>query len=145
MIDIPADIQIRSTLRSGSVLCYREDAHHDPKFRYFVVLNPQPEQDEELVLVTATSQIDKARVRTARNPSTLVLVTPSEYPEFTEDQSAFDCNNAYVKAVGQLVAKLEASELSLHAYMPTEIVVRLRQGVRSSLVVDRRTKALLDE
>lgn len=144
MINIPPEVQIRSTLRPGSVFCYEEETHSNPKYRYFVVLNPEPATADELVLLTATKEVEKARRRTALNPSMLILVTPSDYPEFTEEESAFNCDEAYVKSVAQLVVKLEEGALSLHSYMPAAIVERLRAGVKNSSVVAERTRELLD-
>lgn len=143
MIAIPPDVQIRATLREGSVYRYHEETYDGPKAHYFVVLNPAPDQDSDLVLVHATSETDKAIARTKDHPDTLVLVTPAEYPEFYRQLSAFDCNTAYVKSVGQLIAKLRQGELTLHAQMPLPVVQSLRAGVLASPVVDSQAQALL--
>jgi hypothetical protein len=40
MIDIPPDVQIRATLRAGSVCYFSEETHSTDTPHYFVVLNP---------------------------------------------------------------------------------------------------------
>lgn len=143
MIDIPANVRIRATVRPGAVFYYDEDTYVGDDSHYFVVLNVDPTATDDLVLVGATSQVTNAKRRTQRYPGTLVVLTPADYPDFTEPQSAFNGNEARVVTVGTLVAKLDEGALRLHSYMGMHLVERLRSAVLASPVVERTVKKMI--
>lgn len=143
MIDISPDVQIRATLRPGSVFYFCEETHGTETPHYFVVLNHEPLADQVVVLACASSQVEKVRRRTARFPGTLVEVTRNQYLDFTADVTAFDSGNILTKTVPDLVRRLASGELRLKSEMPADIVANLRAAVKASPTVDRKIKALL--
>jgi hypothetical protein len=144
VIDIPPDVQIRSTLRSGSVFYYTEDSFVGDDPHYFVVLNQDPANDDQLVLLNATSKVDKARRRTAGNPAVLVVVTRGQCQDLRED-SAFIGDNAIVRTVDQLVEKaLRQDVMRIHGYMPNGVVHQLKAAVLASREITGDVKKLID-
>lgn len=143
MIDIPANVRIRATIRPGAVFYYDEDTYVGDGSHYFVVLNVDPTATDDIVLLGATSQITSAKRRTQQYPGTLVILTPADYPDFTEPESAFNGNEARVVTVGTLVSKLDRGALRLHSNMDVDLVTLLRAAVLVSPVIERTVKKLI--
>jgi len=143
VVDIPPEVQIRSTLRCGSVFYRKEESFVGDDPHYFVVLNRDPACDDRLVLINATSKLDKARARNL-NPATLVIVTKGQYSDLRDD-SAFEGDSTIVRTVDQLVAKAEQGEVTrLHGYMPDSIVQMLQAAVLASRQITGELKKLID-
>ncbi|MBT9548479.1 MAG: hypothetical protein IV090_24005 [Candidatus Sericytochromatia bacterium] len=147
-MEIPPRIQILATLKSGSVYYFEEES---PQFsssepHYYVVVNHDPQTEELLILVCATSQIEKRRERIQAlgyPEETLVFVSPQDYPLFTKN-TVFDCNTAFEKTVQALVDKCERGKLRVCTeLMPDLIIQKLREGLKSSPKITRKIKKML--
>lgn len=114
-----------------------EDPH------YFIVLNKTPTGDAFLVLVNATSQIEKIEKRWRRFPHTVVKITKAEYPAFTKDESIIDCNSVTKHSIDEIVEMLQSGRLKHKPEIPIAIVEKLREAVLASLVVENNVKELL--
>ena len=92
-MDIPPDVQIRSTITLGSVYYFPEDSFKSSEPHYFIVLNIDPIDDIVLYLVCTQSDIENVRnvIRKDCPYETLVEITPSEYPKL-KWKSIIDCN-----------------------------------------------------
>jgi len=126
---IPAKIKI------GSVYYFQEERFSSGEPHYFTVLNKNPRTDELLMLVCASSKVDKRR-RIAKSlgfsEKTLVVVLPSEYSIFKEE-TVIDCNNIFEKTIQSLVDKQEKGELKIcEKLMPKEIIQKLINGALMS-------------
>lgn len=145
-MDIPAHVRILAAIQTGSVYYFREEAPSSAESHYFVVLNKDPRNEEVLVLVCASSQIDKRRriIEKLGFPAeTLICISPSEYPLFTKD-TVIDCNRAFEKTCQSLIAKLELGKLkTCTELMPPEIVRKLIRGIRISTQVAEKIKKVL--
>ena len=149
-MDIPADVHIHSTLQSGCVYYYEENS---PEFlsaepHYFVVLNKDPITDALLILVCASSQIQKRKnwVEDMGYPEeTLVFISPDHYQGFSKD-TVIDCNTIFQKTIDDIIEKRRETKLRVcPEIMPQEIVKQLRQGVIASPRIARSYKKLLAE
>lgn len=144
MIDIPEDHAIKASIRTGSVYYFVEETHtHSSEPHYFVVLNINPLTDEVLILVNSSSRVDKVRRRTSPCKGTIVEVGKEEYTCFTEDISAFNCNDIVCRTIDEIVSKLKNNELKLKPDMPVDIVNKLRVAVLSSPVIARKYKNMI--
>lgn len=142
-MDIPADIQIRSTIQTGSVYYFPEDNFNSPEPHYFIVLNTEPSHDEVIFLVCASTKIEAVRGRSLNCPKeTLVEVSPKQYVGFSK-YSIINCNKVFEKSVSQLVDKLSQGKLKLKPRMDLHLVEKLIQGVSYSNGVERRIKRQL--
>jgi len=110
-VDIPPEIKIKSTIKIGSVYYFIEESLNSPQPHYFIVLNINPREDTVILLVCASSQIDKIikRRRTCPN-NTLIEISPDEYPDF-KVTSIIDCNVVFERTIDQLVDKLANKKL----------------------------------
>lgn len=146
MVDIPAEIRITASLQSGSVYYFEEERLTSTEPHYFVVLNKNPHKEEFLVLVVASSQVEK-RKRIARNlgfpEETLVVITPQEYSTFRVE-TVIDCNSVFEKSIQSLVDKLNSNQLKICTDpIPDDIVQKLIAGVLTSTQVTMEVQALL--
>jgi len=108
LISIPPEVQIRSTIKSGSVYYFEEASFASCEPHYFIVLNHFPHKDEIVLLVYSSSRIEKVKYRRRDlPPGTLVEIGPCDYPCFTMD-SIVDCNVVMVKQIEQLTRRLQA-------------------------------------
>lgn len=140
---IPPEIKIKSTIQPGSVYYFEEETLNSPEPHYFIVININPQEDTVILLVCASSQIDKVlKRRRTCSVETLVKISPTQYADFKTD-SIIDCNSVFERTVDQLVEKLLNNKLRLKTEMSIEIVNKLRLGVLASPLIEFRIKALL--
>lgn len=144
-MDVPAEIQIKSTIKPGSVFYFQEESFRSVKPHYFVVLNSSPLVADALLLVCAVTIDIKTIERCERleyEPATLVSATPEDCP-FLKHPSLFDCNSAIARPLSVLIAKLKAGKLKRFGAVSPELLEKLREGVLASRVVSRKDKRLI--
>lgn len=145
-MEISARVRILGAIQPGSVFYFEEETISSPEPHFFVVLNKNPRTEEVLILVCASSQVDKRKQAIKRlgfPPETLVFVSPTEYVLFKKD-TVIDCNRAYEKAPQSLIEKLEQGKLKVCTeVMDGAIVEKLLTGVLASTQVVERVKQML--
>jgi len=145
-MDIPPNIRILATIQTGSVYYFEEEELSSDEPHYFVVLNKNPRTEEFLILVCASSQIEKRQQIAQRlgfAPETQVIITPSEYIIFSKD-TIIDCNRVFEKTSQTLIEKLEQSKLKVCTeMMPDDIIQKLTTGVLVSTQISEKIKKLL--
>ena len=137
---------ISDTIETGSVYYFENKEISSSEPHYYTVLNIRPREEDFLMLVCASSRVEK-KIRITKclkyPPNTLVVVSPHEYPMFKVD-SAIDCNSVFEITIQSLADKLEDKKLKLCPIMPRKIVGRLTGGVlESSLTSEKIRKMLL--
>jgi hypothetical protein len=142
---VPADIHIELTLARGRVY-YIEDGLGVRGRHYYILLNRNPRTDSELVLVMATSNIERVR-RFARLRSISMTTVPQvpmgRFPEFTEP-TCFQCNDAGSRTKQYLVNLLISGRLHVcTAEMPPDIVETISMGVLDSPMVPEELQRLV--
>ncbi|OGG36768.1 hypothetical protein A2110_00995 [Candidatus Jorgensenbacteria bacterium GWA1_54_12] len=145
-MEIPASVRILATIQTGSVFYFEEEQLSSTEPHYFIVLNKDPRTEEFVILLCASSQIEK-RQRIAQSlgfpPKTLVVITTKEYPLFTKE-TVVDCNKAFEKTTQSLVEKLENRKFRVCTeVMPTKIVEKLIAGVLASTQVSAQVQGML--
>ncbi len=146
MVEVPPEIQIRSTLKPGAVY-YFEDSRLDSSIpHYFIVLNNTPLEDAILLLVVSSSKVDKVKKRNINNnPSeTLVEISPSEYSEFSVE-SIIDCNSIFLKSTKELIQKVIDDKLRLKNPISSELLNKLQNAVIASPLVEKPIKRILEQ
>lgn len=145
MVVIPPAIQIKSAIKPGSVYYFPEASFSSPEPHYFVVLNHNPLTDTFLVLVCASSQIEKVKRRRRTCPAnTLVELSPVEYAAFTMP-CIIDCNDVHEYTIDDLVNMRGKFDLKTKPEMTAELVTTLRRAVCDSPLVTGKIKAMLAE
>jgi len=87
-MDIPAQVRILATMKTGSVYYFEEEQLSSTEPHYFVVLNKEPRTEEFLILVCASSQVEKRRQTIQKlgfPQETLVFVSSTDYRLFRRD------------------------------------------------------------
>lgn len=143
-MEIPAEVKIRATIKRGSIYYFKEEKFSSEDPHYFVVLNKNPQTAIVVLLVNATTKIEK-RKRARRNmPLTTLIEACSVDCSALTELSLFDCNSSYEKPIASLVEKLENGELTIcNATISKKLLNRLHQGVADSPVVEKGTKRLM--
>jgi hypothetical protein len=145
-MDIPARVQILAGIRTGAVYYFTEESFQSSEPHYFIVLNKNPRTDELLILVCASSQVEK-RTEVAKKlgfpTETLVIISPPEFPLFKK-QTIIDCNRALERTSQSLIEKLEQGKLKICTeLMPISIVEKLILGVLASSQVSKKVQQIL--
>ncbi len=142
----PLHYCISEKIETGSVYYFQEERLSSDEPHYFIVLNRNPRTEEFLILVSASSQVDKSKriAKYLRFPEkTLVVVSPSEYPTFKKE-SVINCNSIFEKTTQSLIDKLEKKQLKLcERLMPKEIIEKLIGGTLASDQVSERVRKML--
>jgi len=147
-VEIPFDIQVLATLQSGSVYYFQEDARDFSSTapHYFVVVNIEPQTEELLILVCASSQVarrQEAIKRLGYPEETLVLMTSEDYEHFTKE-TVIDCNRVFLKTTREIIDKGQQGKLRICSEkMPSKIVKQLQSGLIASPKISRKVKNML--
>jgi hypothetical protein len=141
-VEIPAEVRIKATVRPGSVYYFSAYEFSTDEPHYFIVINRNPLTDEVLLLVWASSQVEKVRRRRANQPGTLVEIEPAQYPAFSRT-SVIDCNNVLKKSLDEIVLRLNCGQLKVKPDMPLSLIEQIREALRRSPIIDRETIAIL--
>jgi len=136
LINIPPEIQLKATIKPGSVYYFVEESFRKTKEpHFFVVINHDPIENNIILLVYSSSMIENVKKRRRDCPDTLVEVKKEQYEDFTKD-SIFDCNEVLDKTMGKLVNKLENNKLKFKSEIDLSIVEKLREAVCKSEIVE---------
>lgn len=144
-MEVPSEIRIKVSIKTGSVYYFVSSQISSEKPHYCVVLNNTPNGDNSLVLVVASSQVEKRRNYVARRglpKETLVELMPSDSPIFNKP-TVFDCNTVIQEPMQVLIEKLACGELIIKSQLPVPILQSIVAGVWSSPLVAKRIKKML--
>lgn len=145
MTGLPPDVFEMYILRPGGAFRSPHRFASDPqaKDRYWLVLNLRPQEDEELVLVTPTTKVERRREARGRwGRDALVDLTPEEYPAL-EQACVVDCNSLVVWSRDELRRRVVGNEVQYLDPLPDPVLSRLRTAVASARQVPARIKRLV--
>jgi hypothetical protein len=137
-------IEIKLSLRPGTVYYFehRELTSGDPHF--FVVLNSDPLSQQVLLMSVFTSKVDNQLRRNRRAghaEETLVKISPSDYSELNVE-SCVNCNKVFSKPLAELISQWRNIRKKPND-LPTEILAKILAGVELSTAVAEEEKALI--
>lgn len=136
-------MEIRAIIRPGTVFYFSLEGFSSSYPHYFVVVNRRPLTDPVVLLLCASSQVEKRLTwYSACPPETLVIVYPRQYNEFTV-KTVINCNEVYQVTIQQLAKKRDSRLLAFKSQMSDSVVESLRRGVIASPMIERWIKALL--
>lgn len=139
--DIP--FERRLSLRSGTVYYFTHRGIYSAEPHYFAVINADPISSHVLIMAVGSSQISKVQDRRkGLPPETLVIVDPSEYPDFTKP-TVIDCNQVFELTHEELAQKFRTRELRHHHDLPKAVLEKIWTGVHNSPRVDDIYKSML--
>lgn len=145
-MDIPARVRVLAGIQAGSVYYFEEERLSSIEPHYFIVLNKSPRTEELLILVCASSQVDKRKhiaQKLGFPLETIVTISPSEFALFTK-KTVVDCNGVFEKTAQSLIDKLEQEKLKVCTeIMPENIVQKLVTGIFASTQIADNIKKML--
>lgn len=143
-MEIPPEVTIKASIKPGSVYYFPNEKFSSDEPHYFIVINLPPIKDNDtIVLLYASSKLEKVKKRNRSNPSqTLVTVSKNQYSDFT-CTSIFDCNKFHIETIESLINRLSSGKLKLKSEMDIKLVKQLRQGVLASPLVPQEIKRKL--
>lgn len=139
-----SDVNIKSTVQSGSVFLFNEDSLGSDKNHYFIVLNHQPLSDELLLLVWARTLSEKVYIHIELSGlpyNTFVDIT-GKY-NWSKKPTIIDCNKLIEKSIDILINKFEENKLTMIGQIDKNILVKLREGAINSPLVEGHIKKKL--
>ncbi len=147
-MEIPPKVRIPLRVEQGSVFIFYidfGDAKRQSKNRYFVVLSQEPKTDTALTMVTSTTQISKKFEYVTRmgiSEKTIVEITAKEYSVFGSS-SCFNCNDVFEVSLRDLIRKVEENGSDNYPKMPSHLLLKLIDGVKTSPRVPEELKKMI--
>ena len=141
-MDIP--LELRLTLRAGTVYYLEHRDLDSAEPHYFIVLNSDPLTQRVLLMSVVTSKLEKQKRRIQRSghpPETLVVLDPKDYSELTQ-KSCVNCNRVFSKPLAELVAQLSTFRKK-PLDLPQDLLEQIIHGVKASPEVAEEEKDLL--
>lgn len=136
---------IKSDIAAGSVYYYNDPSLKATYSHYCIVVNIDPAKDTVVLLVHASTKINKVKERRKNCPQeTLVEISPIQYPEFSKG-SIIDCNEVLERDVEVLRKLLAQQKLVKKPIMGLRLIKTLRTGIIASNLVSPNIQALLEE
>jgi hypothetical protein len=138
--------RIADTIETGSVYYFQDDSLSSDEPHYFLVLNKNPRTEEFLMLVCASSKVEK-RKRIAKRlgfpKKTMVVVSPLQYATF-KVESVIDCNRIFEKSIKALSDRLDRGRLKIcKELMPKAVIQELITGALASNQVSEKVRKIL--
>ena len=142
-MELPPEIVAKQIIVSGGA--YRKVHEYGtetkgPQRRYFFILNKNPENDKDLIVVTSTLQ--KTSRRKARYYKVLVTVGPNEYNSLPEE-SLIDCNSAEKISKSDIVNWIKDQKITPLPPLPNSVLNRLRDAIKHSSTLNTKEKRLV--
>ncbi len=144
-MQIDPAVQLKATIRPGSVFLFADADYSKSKPHYYVVLNHTPLKDKTLLLVCSVTLDNDMFCNIENSPypyQTFVDVTPKQCT-ILKNNSVFDCNRVKERAIENLINKLSNKELKLIGYIETDVLNKLREAAIMSPAVENEFKILL--
>ena len=110
------------------------------KNRFFFVLNLSPQNDNDLVIVTATTKI-KGR-EACRRPEVLVKLSRKEYHELDAD-SVIDCESAEPWPKATLLKSIGGKNVQPLSPLPPPVMRRIADAVLACKTLSTVTKRMV--
>jgi len=124
----------------GAFLKIHQFKNEPPQKRRFFVLNKNPEADNRIITVHATTQIQKRKKH--RPPEALVEIKPEEYPELTE-HSIIDCESYIVWYKPDLESQIQKGKIQPLQKLPANKLKELRNAIGRSKTLAPMDKRLV--
>jgi len=138
----PSTIQNHVLKPGGAFRKEYEYEDEGEKPRYFFILNRSPEQDKQLVIVTATTRIEPRKKARESDPKVLVEIKPHEYGVLKR-RSVVDCASAKLWEKKKLMDDMEEKRIEPLERLPKDILEKMRFAIRRAKTLPRETKRLV--
>ncbi len=142
-MELPPEIVEKQIIVSGGA--YRKLHEYGtetkgPKHRYFFILNKNPDNDKDLIVVTSTTQIT-SRYK-ARYHKVLVRIGPKEYDSLPEE-SLIDCDSAEKKSKSDIINWIRNQKITPLPPLPDSVLNQLREAIKHASTLNIKGKRLV--
>jgi hypothetical protein len=137
LMDLPEKLKFRAILTQGGAFKAKV-SQKDAYPRYYFVLNRNPEKDENLVLLTSTTQFEHHKFCDGGDDVHIPL-SPQDYQEFTE-HCLICCDRPMTLARKDVERKLMQQNYQILQPLPSDIVAKILRGIARSNVVPAKIK-----
>jgi len=135
----PGLVQKHLMVQGGAFRRKWEFKNEGNKWRYFFILNKSPLTDDKLLIVTATTKVQK----TLRLFSlAVVVVSPNEYGSL-EQESAINCAMPEERSKKELLDAINAGEIHVMTPLPDSVLARVLKAVETATTITPKSKALI--
>ena len=135
----PELVQQHLLVQGGAFRRDWEFKNEGAKWRYFFILNKSPVADDRLLVVTATTKVQKT-VRLFG--SAVVVVNPREYDSL-EQESAVNCAMPEEKTKQEIMDAITRGDIHVIVPLPESILVRILKAVETVTTITPKNKALI--
>jgi len=145
MVLIPTKIKVQLGIEQGTV--YNFSPEKGIVNHYFIVLNKNPKKDDEIYLVSFTSNKDDV-LRFIEHfdfdRKTYVEIETNECPFLPrESESCINCNKTRRYDLQKLIDLIDGSDGSCYSKISNKLMVRIIEGVKASKMVPEDIKRVL--
>ena len=133
-------------LRQGAIFrLMHEFDDEGEKYRFFIILNYNPQSDKIIVLVTTTTQLAKLERRYRKDrPSPLVYISPSDCDAFTE-RCVANCKVVEWRNRDDLLANMKRKRHKFVGSLPDAKLQEIHNYIAQAQSISLSLKALILE
>ena len=135
-------------IEGGNVYLFKNPNFNNVEHEhYHVVVNHDPQNEDTIILVNATSQIEKRKMWVSKNKlpkETLIEVGHTECPFLSKD-TVFDCNNKTLFTKDDLVDLTDSMALQYIEKVPYDLLKKIRAGLIASPMIEGYIKEMLKD
>lgn len=145
MVEVPPEVQIQALLCPGRTYLFKAEEHSGENKHFHVILNTNPQTDDQIVMVTATTLSSKhmnAYWENLLSLGVLVQVATGD-AEFIKHPTLFRCDEPIVRSKATIISKLADGALLQKGIVPDQMLTSLRAGLLNSKRVDEWIKILI--
>jgi hypothetical protein len=137
------DLQLRLSLREGSVYYFTDRSLTSPEPHYFMVINSNPLTQEVLILGVVSSKVAEVKRRRRDLPETLVEISPQVF-DILKRLSIVDCNDLKQVRLVEFSARFVRQEIAyFDKDLPAPLRNALRKAIHASPIAPDEVKALV--
>ena len=136
-------IELRLSLREGSVLYFHERTLSSAEAHFHIVVN-NPLAQQVLLLTVVTSKIEKVKYRRRDCLETLVELAAADLPQILTRPSIVDCNRLIRIPLDEFCDRWTRKEIdSFDKDLPLFLRNALRKAIHASKILPGEIKALV--
>lgn len=144
-MDIPREASVQFTLSPGAAYLLAIDGI--PKQHYFVVLNYNPQTDEAILLVNATTGFENEAfyVIGKKLPHETLVCVKKGASKILPENSTFNCNSYKAYTYNEFIGGGGISRLRYMGVIETSILEELRNGFLASPLVKKKHVSIIEQ
>lgn len=140
-MDLSDDLKFRAVFTQGGAFKAKLAEDGSRKFRYYFVLNANPQADELTILSSSTTHFDLHK-NCDGGYDVHVPLSPKNYEEFTDD-CLICCNRPKKHNKANLKKQLKSQKWELLPALPNELLQKILKGIAKSKVVPLKIKRMV--